>query len=59
MNGPLKQKLETYRLHRRLIIDVLRELSDEQLGLTVGNGMGTLGKQIKHIGRIQLCYLEL
>ncbi len=42
MNEQLRQKLEAYRLHRGLIIDVLRELSDEQLGLTDGDGMGTL-----------------
>ncbi len=42
LNEQLRQKLEGYTLHRRLIIGVLRELSDEQLGLTDGDGMGTL-----------------
>ncbi len=58
MNRRLESLIDTYRLHRNLITDVLRQLSDEQLQLTIGKNMGTLGKQFRHIGDIQLCYID-
>ena len=58
MNQRLRSKLDTYKMHRSLITDVLRALSDEQLGLTIGKNLGTLGKLFKHVGRIQNGYIE-
>jgi hypothetical protein len=37
---------------------VLKTLTDEQLGLTVGKNMGTLGEQFRHMARVQIQYVE-
>ncbi len=70
----LQSKIDTYRIHRGLLIDIHRGLlidihrgllidihrglSDQQLTLTLPPNMGSLGKQFKHIGRVQLGYVD-
>ena len=58
MDSQLKSVISTFRFHRRLILDVLKSLTDDQLKLTVGKKMGTLGRQFRHIGDVQLCYVD-
>jgi uncharacterized damage-inducible protein DinB len=43
---------------RGLTLDVLKELPEKHLSYSVGPNMGTLGKQFRHIGDVQLCYTE-
>jgi uncharacterized damage-inducible protein DinB len=58
MNENLRSRLENWKWHRGLALDILKSLKDEQLGLTVGKNMGTLGQQFGHIARVQIQYLE-
>src|SRR3989344_8231560 len=50
--------LNNWNFHRDLTLDILENLSEEQLNLTVGKNMGTLGAQFRHIGRVQTQYIE-
>jgi hypothetical protein len=36
--------LENWKFHRNLAMDILKSLSDDQLDLTVGKNMGTVGE---------------
>jgi uncharacterized damage-inducible protein DinB len=50
--------LENWKFHRGLSLDILKSLSDEQLGFTVGENMGSLGEQFRHMARVQVQYTE-
>lgn len=54
----LQEKLEQWRFHRGLSLDLLRSLSEEQLELTVGENMGTLRAQFCHMARVQTQYVD-
>lgn len=54
----IKQALENWKDIRQLTLDLLNELSGEHLSFSVGKNMGTLGKQYRHIGDVQICYNE-
>ncbi len=54
----LEQLLPSWQSRRKLTLDLLRELPEEHLAYSVGANMGTLGKQFRHIGDVQLCYTE-
>ncbi len=58
MKQELKQLLEDWREMRQLTIDLLDELPEKDLLFTVGKNMGTIGKQYRHIGDVQICYSE-
>ncbi len=56
MKPELKQALADWKEIRQLTLDLLDALLEEQLSFTVGKNMGTLGKQYRHIGDVQICY---
>jgi uncharacterized damage-inducible protein DinB len=56
MNVELKSKLDSWKLIRNLTYDLLESLPESMLNKTVGKNMGTIGKQFRHIGDVQLCY---
>lgn len=58
MNLDIKSKLEDWEFQRGLALDILKSLTDEQLNLTVGKHMGTLGEQFRHMARVQVQYTE-
>ena len=58
MNKKLISPFQAWRFHRGLAFDILRSLNDEQLKFTVGENMGTLGMQFRHILKIEIEYLE-
>jgi uncharacterized damage-inducible protein DinB len=58
MNQKLVGPFQAWKFHRGLALDILKSLSNEQLELTVGKNMGTLGQQFRHILKIELEYLQ-
>ena len=58
MNVELKSKIDSWKLIRNLTYDLLESLPESMLNKTVGKNMGTLGKQFRHMGDVQLCYNE-
>lgn len=58
MNKQLKYHFQAWKFHRELALDILKSISDDQLKLTVGKNMGTLGMQFRHIAKIELEYLD-
>ncbi len=58
MTPDIKSKLENWKFQRSLALDILKLLTDEQLGLTVGKHMGTLGEQFRHMARVQIQYTD-
>ena len=58
MTREIQKKIEDWKWIQGLAFDVLKMLSDEQLSLTVGKNMGTLGEQFRHIARVRFQYAE-
>ncbi len=58
MNKEIEKKIEDWKFIQNLAFDVLKMLSDEQLGFTVGKNMGTLGEQFRHMARVRFQYAE-
>ncbi|MFX1324809.1 MAG: DinB family protein [Promethearchaeota archaeon] len=58
LKAELKVKIESWKMHRNLTYDLLKSLHEESLRETVGKNMGSLGKQFRHLGDVQLCYIE-
>ena len=58
MTEEIKNKIESWKWIQSLALDVLKMLSDEQLDLTVGKNMGTLGEQFRHMVRVRFQYAE-
>jgi uncharacterized damage-inducible protein DinB len=58
MEQDLKQLLEDWQAMRQLTLDLLDELPEKHLSFAVGKNMGTIGKQYRHIGDVQICYNE-
>ncbi len=56
MKKELELKIEEWKEVKGLTYDFINSLTNEQLGLTVGKNMGTLGKQFRHMGDVQFCY---
>ncbi len=54
----LEIKINSWKTHRNLTYDLLKILPEEKLKETVGKNMGTMGKQFRHLGDVQLCYNE-
>ncbi|MFX1489867.1 MAG: DinB family protein [Promethearchaeota archaeon] len=58
MNSELKSKIDSWKLIRNLTYDLLESLPETELSKTVSKNMGPLGKQFRHMGDVQLCYIE-
>lgn len=58
MNKEIQNKIESWKWIQSLALDVLKMLTDEQLDLTVGKNMGTLGEQFRHMIRVRFQYAE-
>jgi len=58
MEKILKTKPGEWQSMRQLTLDLLEAIPEEKLDFTVGKNMGSLGKQYRHIGDVQLCYNE-
>ncbi len=54
----LKTQIDSWKTHRNLTYDLLKFLPEEKLNKTVGKNMGSIGKQFRHLGDVQLCYNE-
>ena len=54
----LKSKIDEWQSMRKLTLDLIEAIPEEKLGFAVGKNMGSLGKQFRHIGDVQLCYSE-
>lgn len=58
MDKLLNYHFQAWKFHRGLALDILKSLPDDQLQLTVGKNMGTLGQQFRHIAKIELEYID-
>lgn len=58
MRFEIKAKIDSWKTHRNLTYDLLQSLSEKTLKKTVGKNMGSIGKQFRHMGDIQFCYIE-
>ena len=58
MNERLEAVVEEWKTYRKLTLDLLEKIPEDKLDFTVGKNMGTIGKQFRHIGDVQLCYIE-
>lgn len=58
MEDTLRTMIDDWRTLRQLTLDLLDVIQNESLRSTVGRNMGTLGKQYRHIGDVQLCYTK-
>lgn len=58
MEKILKEKLDTYGLHRQLNLDILESLESRDLGLRPIAAAGIFGKQFRHLLDIEKCYIE-
>ncbi|HEY4487015.1 MAG TPA: DinB family protein [Candidatus Paceibacterota bacterium] len=58
MSKEIQKKIEDWTFIQNLAFDVLKMLTDEQLGFTVGKHMGTLGEQFRHMARVRFQYAE-
>lgn len=58
MNKEISRQVENLKFCQDLAMDILKVLTDEQLGFTVGKNMGTLGEQFRHMARVRLQYSE-
>lgn len=58
MHRDLELAVKEWKAMRKLTLDLLEIIPDDKMGFTVGKNMGTLGKQYRHIGDVQLCYAE-
>ncbi|MFX1316573.1 MAG: DinB family protein [Promethearchaeota archaeon] len=58
MSNELESRMEIWKLFRKLTYDLLESLSEKMLSKTVSKNMGSIGKQFRHLGDVQLCYNE-
>jgi uncharacterized damage-inducible protein DinB len=58
LSQELQKKIRSWAWIQSLAFDVLKMVSDDQLGLTVGANMGTLGEQLLHMTRARFQYAE-
>ena len=56
MSNLLNHTLDDWRLYRGLTLDLLKIIPETLLSFQVHPNMGSLGKQYRHIGDVQLCY---
>lgn len=58
MDTGIQKQIEDWKYIQNLSLDILKLLSEEQLGLTVGKNMGTIGEQFRHMARVRFQYAE-
>lgn len=58
MDQEIQKTLEHWIELRQLTLDLLQAVPEEKLSFTPGENMGTLGKQFRHIGDVQICYSD-
>jgi|SRR3989344_3132788 len=58
MNNKIKDFKKLWGFHRGHTLDLLGTLSDEELGFKVGQNMGTLGQQFRHLARVDDQYIS-
>lgn len=58
MDKDTQKALEHWKELRQLTLDLLQAVPEEKLSFTPGENMGTLGKQFRHIGDVQICYSD-
>lgn len=58
MEQELQQLLQDWQSIHQLTLDLLNELPEDRLNFKVCEKMGTIGKQYRHIGDVQICYNE-
>lgn len=58
MKEELNIAIEDWKTMRQLTLDLLEVVPDDKLSFTVGKNMGSIGKQYRHIGDVQICYNE-
>ena len=58
MTKDLEQFKKLWNFHRGHTLDLLKTLSDEELGFSVGQNMGTLGQQFCHLCRVDDQYIS-
>ncbi|MHB1709189.1 MAG: hypothetical protein ACYCT2_06930, partial [Thermoplasmataceae archaeon] len=59
MDRFLMDRLEIFRFHRSLNLDLLNSLDQSELGVSPINNAGSFGKQFRHIMDVQKCYIRL
>ncbi len=58
MRESLKQVLDDWKQMRTLTLDLLEIIPEKHLAFSVGKNMGTIGKQYRHVGDVQICYTQ-
>jgi uncharacterized damage-inducible protein DinB len=58
MDKNLNYHFQSWKFHRGLALDLLGSLNEDQLKLTVGKNMGTLGQQFRHVVKIEWEYID-
>ncbi len=58
MKQEIEKKIKDWTYVQSLPFDILQSLTNEQLLLTVGKNMGTLGEQFRHMARVRMQYAE-
>ena len=58
MKTRVKEAVGSFDFHFGLSMDILRSLTDKQLSLTVGENMGNIGEQFRHMAKVIIQYTE-
>ena len=56
MKNELEEIMDKWETMRQLTLDLLKIIPEERLEFTVGENMGSIGKQYRHLGDVQICY---
>lgn len=54
----IKNKIEEYRYLRQMSFDLLEAIPEEELNFRVSEKVGSIGKQYRHLGDVELCYAK-
>ena len=57
-SSEVKMLVDTFKLHRKLTLDLLCSIDSEQLSIKPISNAGTFGKQFRHILNIERCYVD-
>lgn len=58
MSTELKSRIDNWKLFRKLTYDLLDSIPEKMLKKKVSKHMGSIGKQFRHLGDVQLYYNE-
>lgn len=56
--GKINTIIDNWKEIHQLTIGLLDSIPEEHLDFSVAKNMGSLGKQFRHIGDVQICYNE-